>query len=170
MIGNPEAVISTTLHAQGTKGAIRKEARFDTGVGDLWTALTEPDRLARWMAKVEGDLRVGGEFFASFRSMYEAPGRVDKCVPQSRLVVTFEPGTPNENTMSFHLVADGNQTRLVVEHIGLPADDVLRNYAAGWHSHLDDLARLIVGQEPGDWQAHWEELKPQYEGLTITKA
>ena len=34
--------------------------RFDTGIDDLWAALTEPRRLARWIADVEGDLRLGG--------------------------------------------------------------------------------------------------------------
>ena len=33
---------------------------YDTDLADLWSAITEPDRLARWVATVEGDLRLGG--------------------------------------------------------------------------------------------------------------
>ncbi|NUS51326.1 MAG: hypothetical protein HOQ22_09850 [Nocardioidaceae bacterium] len=38
---------------------MRLEDRFDTDVDDLWSALTEPDRLARWLGAVDGDLRPG---------------------------------------------------------------------------------------------------------------
>ncbi|WP_344151009.1 SRPBCC domain-containing protein [Nocardioides koreensis] len=31
---------------------------------DLWSALTDPSRLARWLGEVEGDLRPGGELRA----------------------------------------------------------------------------------------------------------
>src|SRR6476661_4391353 len=55
-----------TLHipdgtADGT-GTVRLEDRFDTDIDDLWSAFTDPDRLARWLGKVDGDLREGGEF------------------------------------------------------------------------------------------------------------
>jgi hypothetical protein len=29
---------------------------------NVWSALTDPPRLARWYGEVEGDLRAGGEF------------------------------------------------------------------------------------------------------------
>ena len=42
------------------RGAVRVEDVYDTDIADLWSAITEPDRLARWIATVEGDLRIGG--------------------------------------------------------------------------------------------------------------
>ena len=42
------------------RGAVRVEHVYDTDLDDLWSAITEPDRLARWVATVEGDLRLGG--------------------------------------------------------------------------------------------------------------
>ena len=30
------------------KGVVRMEDRFDTDVADVWSALTDPSRLARW--------------------------------------------------------------------------------------------------------------------------
>ena len=35
---------------------------------DLWEACTDPERLARWIAKVSGDLQVGGSIHAVFTS------------------------------------------------------------------------------------------------------
>ena len=44
------------------------EGRYDTDIDDLWSALTDPQRLARWIAEVEGDLHLGGVFRATFTS------------------------------------------------------------------------------------------------------
>jgi uncharacterized protein YndB with AHSA1/START domain len=41
---------------------VRIEDRLDTGVDDLWRALTDPARLAHWFGEVEGELSPGGEF------------------------------------------------------------------------------------------------------------
>jgi uncharacterized protein YndB with AHSA1/START domain len=50
------------------RGAIRVEDVYDTDIDDLWEACTEPERLARWIAEVSGDLRVGGTIHATFTS------------------------------------------------------------------------------------------------------
>ena len=50
-----------TLRTGDGKGVVRMEDRFDTDIGDLWSALTDPGRLARWYGRVEGELRPGGE-------------------------------------------------------------------------------------------------------------
>src|ERR1700728_4692391 len=50
------------LRSVDGKGVVRMEDRFDTDIDDLWSALTDPGRLARWYGHVEGDLRPGGEF------------------------------------------------------------------------------------------------------------
>ena len=43
-----------TLRIADGKGAVRVEDRFDTGIDDLWSALTDPGRLARWLGDFEG--------------------------------------------------------------------------------------------------------------------
>ena len=67
------------------------EGRYDTDIDDLWSALTDARRLARWIAQVEGDLRLGGAFRATFTSGWEGPGRVDACDPPRHLLVTMTP-------------------------------------------------------------------------------
>ncbi len=46
-----------SLQAVDGKAVVRMEDRFSTDIDDLWSALTDPQRLARWIAEVEGDLR-----------------------------------------------------------------------------------------------------------------
>ena len=56
------------------------EDRYDTHIDDLWSALTDPVRLARWYGQVDGDLRPGGQFRLYIESAdLEAAGRVEAC-------------------------------------------------------------------------------------------
>ena len=73
-----------SLQSADGNGIVRMEDRYDTDIDDLWSALTDPRRLARWIGEVEGDLRVGGEFHARFTSEWEGTGRVEACEPPRR--------------------------------------------------------------------------------------
>ncbi len=71
-----------TLRTADGKGVVRLEDRFDTGIDDLWSALTDPGRLARWLGEFEGDLRLGGEFRARFFDDGKAPGGWRRASPR----------------------------------------------------------------------------------------
>ena len=165
-------ILGTLRSADGT-GVVRIEDRYDTGIDDLWTALTDPRRLARWMGEVEGDLRPGGQF-----RMYQesndlaSTGRVEACEPPRRLLVTtretdesYRKGNgvpPFDETIEATLTADGDQTLLVIEVTGAPLDKVAF-YGAGWQIHAEDLAAHLAGHEPGNPEARWTELVPPYQ-------
>jgi uncharacterized protein YndB with AHSA1/START domain len=151
-----------TLRAVDGSGVVRMEDRYDTDIDDLWSALTDPPRLARWLADIEGDLRVGGEFHASFTSGWEGPGRVDVCEPPRHLRVTMAPGQGDDETViEAELVSAGDQTRLVIEERGLPLDE-LATHGAGWQAHVEDLAAHLAGRRRVDWRTRWTELTPSY--------
>ena len=175
MTGNarPGTRILGSLRSADGKGIVRMEDRFDTDIDDVWSALTDPRRLARWLGEVEGDLRLGGEFRARFfASGWEGTGRVEACEPPQRLLVltkeTGEPdedaGEPDEHAIEATLTADGNQTILVIEERGMPLD-LLAPYGAGVQVHVEDLAAHLAGRERGDAQARWAELIPAYQDL-----
>ncbi len=154
-----------SLRSADGKGVVRMEDRFDTGIGDLWSALTDPGRLARWIAEVEGDLRPGGEFRARFTSGWEGTGRVEACEPPRRLLVTTRAsGKRDEHVIEATLAADGGQTILVIETRGMPLD-LLADYGAGWQVHVEDLAAHLAGRERCDIEARWDELLPAYQDL-----
>ena len=161
--------ITGTLRSVDGKGVVRMEGSYDTDIDDLWSALTDAQRLARWLAKVEGDLSLGGAFQAIFTSGWEGPGRVDACEPPQRLLVTMTPGGEEETVIEAVLVADGDQTRLVVEERGLPLDE-LAAHGAGWQAHLEDLAAHGAGREAADWHTRWTELAPSYREQTVRPA
>ena len=112
-----------SLRAADGKGVVRMKDRFDTGIDDLWSALTDPGRLARWIGEVEGDLRLGGEYrFCFFASGSEGTGRVDACEPPRRLLLAMALGQPDEDVIEITLTADGGQTILTWEERGMPLD------------------------------------------------
>jgi uncharacterized protein YndB with AHSA1/START domain len=64
-----------SLRSADGKGVVRMEDRFDTDIDDLWSALTEPERLAHWIGEVSGELRLGGEYrFHFLPADRKAPG------------------------------------------------------------------------------------------------
>ncbi len=142
-------------------GTVRVEDRFDTGIEDLWDAVTNPERLARWLATVEGDLRPGGDVTAAFTSSWQGPARVEVCDAPHRLLVTLEPGTSDETRLEALLVPDGAGTRLVVEERGFPLDQVAA-HGAGWQVHIEDLRAHLEGREPSVWRDRWQEIKGDY--------
>ncbi len=141
---------------------IRMEDRFSTDVDDLWSAVTDPRRLARWIAEVDGDLRLGGEFRANFTSGCEALGRIDVCEAPRRLLVTMRPGQDDQTVIEVRILPAGDQTFLVVEERGIRLDEVA-SHGAGWQAHVEDLAAHLEGRPAADWQARWIELIPAYE-------
>lgn len=165
--------IATTRSLGEGRGVVRVEDVYDTDADDLWAACTTPERLARWLATVTGDLREGGTLEVVFTSTWAGPVRVETCDAPHHLVLTMEPGTPDETELEAWLTPEGPRTRLVVEERGLP-EGHLPFHASGWQVHLEDLGRSLAdgtsahpdgwsAQAPAAaWKARWEELTPVY--------
>ena len=151
-------IIGTMRALDETRGAVRVEDVYDTDIDDLWEACTTPERLARWIAEVSGDLRVGGTIHAVFTSTWTGPGRVEVCDAPHHLLLTMEPGTDDESQMEAWLIEEGSQTRLVVEERGLPVDK-LYLHGAGWQAHLEDLGRSLA-EATGAHPERWTEQTP----------
>jgi len=153
-----------SLRAANGKGVVRMEDWYETGIDDLWAALTQPQRLVRWIAEVDGDLIPGGAFHARFTSGWDGPGRVDICLPPQRLLLTMSPGEEDETVIEAVLSAEGDKTRLVIEERGLPLAEIAA-HGAGWQVHVQDLAAHVDGGERVDWRSRWKDLIPTYQEL-----
>ncbi|HEY7323730.1 MAG TPA: SRPBCC domain-containing protein [Streptosporangiaceae bacterium] len=162
------ARILGTLGAAGGKGVVRIQDRVATDIDDVWSALTDPSRLARWYGEVEGDLRLGGAFRARvFASGWEGTGRIEACEPPRRLlVVTREQDEPDEGPVEVTLAADGEQVVVVWEERGMPLHN-LAGYGAGIQIHVEDLAAHLAGRARCDSGARFGELFPAYQQLAV---
>jgi uncharacterized protein YndB with AHSA1/START domain len=154
-----------TLRAADGTGIVRLEDRFDTDIDDLWSALTDPRRVARWLGEIDGELREGGEFRARyFASGWEGTCRVQLCQPPRRLLLSTRSEDEPEGVVEATLTADGDHTILVLEHRGVPLAQ-LAAYGAGNQVHLEDLTAYLAGRGPRDPRARWQELHPAYQQL-----
>jgi len=177
MTGNagPGTRILGSLRSADGAGVVRVEDRYDTDIDDLWSALTDPGRLARWYGQVEGDLRRGGQFRLHLQAAgLESTGRVEACEPPRRLLVTtretdesWRTGNgvpPFDAAIEATLTPAGDQTVLVIQVRGIPLDKIAF-YGAGWQIHAENLATYLAAREPGDTEARWDELVSPYQDL-----
>jgi uncharacterized protein YndB with AHSA1/START domain len=142
---------------------VRFERRYEATPEELWSALTEPERLTRWLANVaELELRPGGRFLLVWQEDgQQTDGTVLDLEPGRVLELGWTYPDEPESAVRFELRADGDGTVLVLDHRGLPPR-AIAGYGAGWHSHLDSLAAHLAGGS-ADWSARFQELGPVYE-------
>jgi uncharacterized protein YndB with AHSA1/START domain len=159
-----------TLRAADGTGIVRLEDRFDTDVDDLWSALTDPGRLARWLGEVDGDLHRGGELSARFfASGWEGTCRIEVCEPPRRLMLLTKSEGEPDGVFEVTLTADGDHTILVIEDRGVPLDHIAA-YGAGDQIHVEDLAAYLAGRERCDARTRWRVLQPAYQHLAAALA
>ena len=161
-----------TLAAVDGKGVVRMEDMLDTNIEDVWSALIDPSRLARWYGEIEADLRPGGEYRARLlASGWEGSGRVEACDPPQRLHVRItDSEEPDEQEIEVTLTPDGDRTLVVWEERGMPLP-YLSAYAAGIQLHVEDLADYLAARERReDFKAPWDELHPAYQTLEKSRS
>jgi len=163
---SPGARLLGTLGTADGKGVVRVQDSFDADIETVWSALTDPSRLASWWGEVEGDLRLGGEYRERvFASGWEGTGRVEACeAPRRLLLLHREPDQPDEQAIEITLTADGGQTTVVWEERGMPVA-YLAGYGAGIQVHVEDLGAYLAGRGRCDAGARMDELFPAYEPL-----
>ncbi|BCB88522.1 SRPBCC family protein [Phytohabitans suffuscus] len=122
---------------------------FDAPVDDVWDAITNPERLARWFFPVTGELRAGGKY----QLEGNAGGEIRQCEQPHLLVVTWEFDGGGSTDLRVRLVpgADG-ATVVELEHTAvLPFDDEtwaagIGRFAPGWDHAFQRLDSYLRGE------------------------
>ena len=138
------------------------ERTFRAPIESVWAAVTEPERLARWIGTWTGDPRSGE---VSFRMLFEGEGgqdewmRIDECDPPRHLVVTSH--MPGETSATWQMVldlaeADGVTTLTFGQ--SLPDPSWAESVGPGWEYYLDRLVAAESGGDPGT--AVWDDYYP----------
>lgn len=153
-----------SVREENGAGTVHVEDVYPTDIDDLWTAVSQPERLARWLVTVTGDTTSGAEFGLSFTSGWTGFGRVEICEAPRRLRVSTWSDEDAPGVIDATLTEEGDGTRLVIEESGLPLD-VYPAHGAGWQAHIEDLRTYLSGGERGDWSARWRELDAPYRAM-----
>ncbi|SFS11664.1 Uncharacterized conserved protein YndB, AHSA1/START domain [Agrococcus baldri] len=131
------------------------EQTYPSPIADVWDAVTDPERIARWFMPVSGELRLGGRY----QLEGNAGGEVLECEPpagdSARYRVTWEFGG-GVTWLTVRLAAAGEGTRLELEHVARDADVPAEMgemfgpgaTGVGWDGGLLGLA-LHLADQPG---------------------
>ena len=117
----------------------------------MWAAITEPERLARWMGTWTGDPASGTVLFAMTFEGQEPPGtrwRSASATPPRRLAVTSQVGEQRWYLDVDLTEADG-VTTLAFSQPDVDPEDAL-SVGPGWEFYLD---RLVAAETGGDLAA-----------------
>ena len=121
---------------------------YHAAQGELWDALTDPERMKRWFIPVTGDLRVGG----TFQLQGNAGGEILECEPPKRFRVTF--GGPTSLLELRLTPASGASTDLELEHsmseAPAPGGAGALWVGPGWDGGVMALALYVAGELPED--------------------
>lgn len=164
----PENSNGEVVTADGST-VLRFTRRFGVPRRDVWSAITDSERLGRWAFPGTIELHVGGAVVFDYGEHGEGRGVVLQCDEPS--VLEYEWGEGDERwRIRFELAddhdhdGDGDGTILTFDH-HLP-DPSQPQFAAGWHWHLDRLALVVAGQMPADVpsDAAFDALLEMYSG------
>jgi uncharacterized protein YndB with AHSA1/START domain len=135
-------------------------------IEDVWSALTEPDRLARWIGKYDGERAVGGT--GTFTMTHEEgesagePTTVVECDPPRRLVIEWVQQDTDDWRIELDLWAEGGRTQFRFIQL-YAADADVTDFALGWHWYLEKFDAEVRGRSgPADWDTFLAETGPAY--------
>ena len=135
-------------------------------VEDVWSALTDPDRLARWIGAYDGARGPGGT--GTFTMTQEEgehsgePMTIRECDPPRRLVVEWVQQETENWSVALDLWTEEGRTVLRFVQV-FPAGADVVDFALGWHWYLDKLgAEVSRSEQPGAWEPFLAAVGPAY--------
>ncbi len=123
---------------------------FLAPIEDVWAAITEPERLARWLGTWRGEPADGHVWFRMLFEEGDSEQQMEirECRPPERLSVTSHVGE-QQWQLDVDLSERDGVTTLAFSQPGVDLDDVL-SVGPGWEYYLD---RLVAAESGGDLPA-----------------
>jgi len=148
--------VTTEPQAEARRVALRRE--WPDPIDDVWAALTESERTARWIGTYAGTGRGGGTVEFTLTGEADAGGEVAppvtvtivECDPPHRLVVDIPEGDGPPWRVAVTLTAEDGRTVLLFEQRvaeGVSPADV----EAGWSWYLDRLGASLHDEPMPAW-------------------
>ncbi|HEY8167962.1 MAG TPA: SRPBCC family protein [Candidatus Limnocylindrales bacterium] len=144
----------------GEGRVVRLRRTYDAPIGDVWDALTNPERIGRWFLPISGDYRLGGHY--QFEG--NAGGTILACDRPRRLHATWVMGEmagPSASEVEVLLTEAGDEaTTVELVHTAIVPDEMWDQYGpgavgVGWDGGVLGLALHLRGGSVGDpiaWQ------------------
>ena len=117
--------------------------RYDASLDEVWGALTEPESIARWLARPRAfDLSAGGAYELELPDASVIAGEVREVEPGRVLELDWRYASEDTSVVRFELSEDGDGTLLVLDHRQI--NEVIgMAYATRWHGLLARFDREL---------------------------
>lgn len=128
---------------------------FRAPIADVWAAVTEPERLARWLGTWTGDPATGA---VKFQMLFEGeiPAElfhIEECAAPHRLRITtsmpYDAENPEHWRLRLDLSEDDGVTTLVFAQ-NVPDPVMAEGVGPGWDYYLDRLVAAETGTDPAE--------------------
>jgi uncharacterized protein YndB with AHSA1/START domain len=140
---------------------VRFERHYPRPVETVWSALTDPARLADWMGEAQVEPYVGGRYDMMLDGPHPMTGRILIWEPPHILEITWSNADAPDSIVRYELARDGDGARLIFTHKRMPyASSALM--LPGWHVFLARLGRLVEGAPTGQWEPNWRQMQAVY--------
>lgn len=161
---SPEPQAVGRREERGGRATLVIERTFRAPMTDVWAAITEPERLVRWIGTWSGDPASGSVDFrmtAEGEDIAPEAATIHECDPPRRLVLSWDGQADGSGRWHLELdlaEASGVTTLTFAQCLDDPA--MATDVGPGWEYYLD---RLVAAQTGGDVSAlAWTD----YEGMS----
>jgi uncharacterized protein YndB with AHSA1/START domain len=157
-----------TVEATPDGARVVFQRSYPDPIEDVWSAVTEPERLERWIGTWTGTPRVGGT--VEFRMTAEgedAPAEsvtILACDPPRTLAVQWTLPDQPVWRVEISLEEAGDATLLTFVHHLPGGPEAFGDIGPGWQYYLDRLAASLVGGAMPSFDGYLEQLGDHYRG------
>jgi uncharacterized protein YndB with AHSA1/START domain len=138
---------------------------FLAPIAAVWAAVTEPERLGRWIGTWTGDPASGEVAFrmtAEGEDVAEETYRIEVCEPPRRLVTRSSVGDDGtEWLLELDLAESDGVTTLTFAQV-MADPEVAENVGPGWDYYLDRLVAAEAGRDVAE--VVWDDYYPARAG------
>jgi len=159
-------------------GTVKLQRLLPGPIERVWAYITESDKRARWLARGEFDLRVGGKIRLEFdnsklssddpvpekykdRGRGQFDGVITRLEPMRLLAHTWA-WNGGDTEVSYELTPRGKDVLLVIVHRRLEGRDLQVSVMGGWDVHTGILEDVLKGVEPRPFWATHAQLEKEY--------
>ena len=139
------------------------QRRYDDPIDDVWSALTEPDRMERWIGRWSGNPASGSVLFAMTAEGDVQPEPVTILRCEAPRTLDVEMPTPDGTwrlSLALRETEGGTELRFV-HRMAEPYD--ASSIGPGWQYYFDRLGAELAGAAvPDQWDDYYPALKDAY--------
>ncbi len=159
---------SGTVERDGEVYALRFERDYQASIGEVWSAMTDPERTRRWLGELHGHPAMGETMHLVMGESDDERARLDivECREPHRVEVGWAfPGAPRTRLVVDLSEVAPDRTHVRLWHTGWTAQEI-PGYGCGWHHYVDALAAYLAGEKLPVFEDYYPALLDEWKGRT----